>query len=510
MYRKPSRQMTLDDFILPFSGSLSADNRWVRLAHIIPWEEIEKDYAFLFPSDRGNVAKPVRMALGSLIIQAKCGYSDRETVQQITENPYLQYFIGLREYQIGKPFTPVAMVKFRKRFNAKRMAKVNELILKAESDQQAAEEALKEEQTANKDQDDNDTNHPDSPCAIDDEAAQREEKATPKANQGTLILDATCAPADIRFPTDVGLLNEARENLDDMIDILHEGLGKQDKRPRTYREIARKRYLTLSKQRSPKGKQIRKAVKEQLQYARRNLRIVDELLDKASREEQPCTLSRRHMNLLTTIRTLIDQQTAMYQTGSHRIPDRIVNLYQPHIRPIVRGKAGAAVEFGAKIAISLENGYSRIEKLSWDPFNEASTLVETIERYRQRYGYYPESILADRIYRNRKNLAYCKAHGIRMSGPRLGRPIADAVLKKADKRLEQEDARNRNAVEGKFGEGKRKYSLSRIMARLKETAESVIAMQFFVMNLEHKLRVLFVQIFNMLFKREIRTVLAGI
>ena len=87
-----------------------------------------------------------------------------------------------------------------------------------------------------------------------------------------------------------------------------------------------------------------------------------------------------------------------------------------------------------------------------------------------------------------------------MSGPRLGRPIANAVLKKAEKRLEQQDARERNAVEGKFGEGKRKYSLSRIMARLKGTAECVIAMQFFVMNLEHKLRVLFVQILCMHFK----------
>ena len=496
--------------ILPFSGSLSADNRWVRLAHTIPWDEIEKDYAFLFPSDRGNVAKPVRMALGSLIIQAKCGYSDRETVQQITENPYLQYFIGLREYQIEKPFTPMAMVKFRKRFNAKRTAKVNELVLKAEAEQQADEKALQEEQMAAKDHDDDDTNHPDSPSSIDTERAQAEEQTTPKTNQGTLPLDATCAPADIRFPTDVGLLNEAREKVDDMIDILHDGLGKQERRPRTYRETARKQYLILSKQRSPKGKQIRKAVKQQLQYARRNLRIVEELLDKATQKEQPCALSRRYMNLLDTIRILIDQQTTMYQTGSHRIPDRIVNLYQPHIRPIFRGKAGSAVEFGAKIAISLQDGYSRIEKLSWDPFNEASTLVSTVEQYQQRHGCYLEAILADRIYRNRENLAYCKAHGIRMSGPRLGRPIADAVLKKAEKRLEQQDARERNAVEGKFGEGKRKYSLSRIMARLKETAECVIAMQFFVMNLEHKLRVLFVQMLGALFKRDIRIVLTGI
>ena len=510
MYRKPSRQMTLDDFILPFSGSLSADNRWVRLAHIIPWDEIEKDYAFLFPSDRGHVAKPVRMALGSLIIQAKCGYSDRETVQQITENPYLQYFIGLREYQIQKPFTPVAMVKFRKRFSAKRMEKINELIIKAEADQTAEKALQQKEQPAAKDTDDDDTNYPDNPSPVTPKEKKQEDTDTPlpKANQGTLILDATCAPADIRFPTDVGLLNEAREKLDHMIDILHNDSGKQQRRPRTYREIARKQYLTLSKQRSPKGNQIRKAVKQQLQYASRNLRVVDKLLDTASREKEPSALSHRYLNLLATIRTLIDQQTAMYQTGSHRIPDRIVNLHQPHIRPIVRGKAGAAVEFGAKIAISLHNGYSRIENLSWDSFNEASTLVDTVERYREQYGCYPKAILADRIYRNRDNLAYCKTHGIRMSGPRLGRPIANAVLKKAEKRLEKQDARERNAVEGKFGEGKRKYSLSRIMTRLKGTAECVIAMQFFVMNLEHKLRVLFVQIFCILFKRENRDVWA--
>ncbi|MGI6685677.1 MAG: transposase [Bacillota bacterium] len=91
MYRKPSPQTTIDDFILPFSGSLNAENRWVKLAKIIPWDQLEREYAFMFPSDRGNVAKPVRMALGSLIIQARCGYTDRETVQQITENPYLQY-----------------------------------------------------------------------------------------------------------------------------------------------------------------------------------------------------------------------------------------------------------------------------------------------------------------------------------------------------------------------------------------------------------------------------------
>jgi len=500
MYRKPSLQKTIDDFILPFSGKLSAENRWVQLAQLIPWDEIEKEYAFMFPSDRGNVAKPVRMALGALIIQARCGFTDRETVQQITENPYLQYFIGLKEYHLMKPFTPVAMVKFRKRFNAKRLAKINERILMAET----AQKDNKSEQEKEQNDDYRDNGLSGSGNGADTNPADRKDEAadTPEAgpNQGTLILDATCTPSDMRFPTDLGLLNEAREKLDDIIDTLHEASGKVTKRPRTYREKARKDYLTVSKQRSPKKNQLRQAVKKQLQYCRRNLGIVDRM------QQQPTTeavlLSRRQEKLLATIRELIDQQTTMFKTKSHRIADRIVSLHQPHVRPIVRGKAGAAVEFGAKVSISLENGYSRIEKLSWDPYNEAGTLIETVERYKLRNGYYPEAILADRIYRNRDNRAYCKEHGIRISGPKLGRPPAKSLIKKAEKRIERQDARERNAVEGKFGEGKRKYGLARIFAKLKETSECMISMQFLVMNLEHKLRVLFVQILTRLFGEE--------
>ena len=504
MYRKPSPQMTIDDFILPFSGSLSAENRWAQLAKIIPWDEIEKEYAFMFPSDRGNVAKPVRMALGSLIIQARCGYTDRELVQQITENPYLQYFIGLKEYQLTKPFTANALVKFRKRFNSKRLAKINERIVFAEIENQATKKAVEVEN--NNDHDKGDQN---GGGMVENQATvDKANEAEPKPNQGTLILDATCTPADMRFPTDLGLLNEAREKLDEMIDTVHKATGKQTRRPRTYREKARRDYLLLSKQRSPRKNQIRQAIKKQLQYVRRNLSLLDQLLQSASDQGLGCPLSPRKQRILTTIREVLKQQATMYKTRCHRISDRIVNLYQPHVRPIVRGKAGAAVEFGAKVAISLENGYSRIEMLSWNPYNEAGTLVETVERYKERNGYYPEAVLADRIYRNRDNLSYCKKYGIRLSGPKLGRPVTAALIKQAEKKIERQDARARNAVEGKFGEGKRKYGLARIFARLKETAECVITMQFLVMNLERKLRVLFVHIFYMLFLDKNEPILA--
>jgi len=117
--------------------------------------------------------------------------------------------------------------------------------------------------------------------------------------------------------------------------------------------------------------------------------------------------------------------------------------------------------------------------------------------------------LADRIYRNRTNLSYCKARGIRLSGSKLGRPQTKSCMLKAERLVERQDAKNRNAIEGKFGEGKRKYGLRRIVAKLKETSESVIMLQFLVMNLEHKLRVLFAQIMFWIFGRRHKAILVG-
>lgn len=501
MYRKPNRQLTIDDFMLPFSGKLSAENRWVQLAKIIPWDEFEKDYAFMFPSDRGNVAKPVRMALGSLIIQTRCGYTDRELVQQITENPYMQYFIGLKEYQLTPPFTPVALVKFRKRFKKDRLDKINERIARALTQGQTAENA-----ETKKDDDDYDDPQGGSGNADAAKATEDKQPKESQANQATLILDATCIPADIKYPTDLGLLNEAREKLEEIIDTLHSANGKQEKKSRTYRQTARKAYLSISKQRNPRKIQLRQGIKRQLQYCKRNLRHVDRLLTDGPSGID--ALSQRQIGLLKTIRILIEQQDKMYKAKNHRIEDRIVSLYQPHVRPIVRGKVSAAVEFGAKVAISIENGICRIEKLSWDAYNEAGTFIESVERYKDRHGYYPEAVLADQIYRNRENLAFSKANNIRLSGPRLGRPAVNAQLQKAEKALERLDARMRNAVEGKFGEGKRKYRLNRIFAKLKDTAESMIAMHILVMNLERQLRVLFVQFLQMFFGKPIAVTLA--
>jgi hypothetical protein len=153
----------------------------------------------------------------------------------------------------------------------------------------------------------------------------------------------------------------------------------------------------------------------------------------------------------------MNQQKYMYDNNVHSVPDRIVSISQPYIRPIVRGKAAAPVEFGAKFDLSLdENGLGRIEKLSFDAYNESDVLVDAAERYKDRTGRYPERILADKIYRNRINLQYCKEHSIRLSGPSLGRPKKD---QSADKKLEYIDNADRVAVERAFSLAKRAYSM---------------------------------------------------
>ena len=166
----------------------------------------------------------------------------------------------------------------------------------------------------------------------------------------------------------------------------------------------------------------------------------------------------------------------------------IVSISQPYVRPIIRGKAGAGTEFGAKVAISVVDGYTFVEKISWDNFNEGNTLQESVESYAKRFGYYPEAVLADTIYRTKGNRNYCKDRGIRLSGPRLGRPTKEK--NQEEEAIAKADFGKRNEVEGKFGEGKRCYGLGRIMAHRKDTSECVISMQFIAMNLEHVMRVL--------------------
>ena len=188
------------------------------------------------------------------------------------------------------------------------------------------------------------------------------------------------------------------------------------------------------------------------------------------------------------------QQKYMYDNRTHSVSDRIVSVSQPFVRPIVRGKAGKPVEFGAKLDISVVDGWTRLECCSFNAYNEAGNLRTMVERFREREGHYPSRILADKIYRNRENLSYCKERGIRLSGPALGRPRKDEIRDKAQNYL---DECERVEVERRFSLAKRKCGMGLVTAKLQETAAHVIAMSVLVLNLR-KIQCALLQILAML------------
>ncbi len=501
MYRRNHPgQLEFPDFYLPFSGKLDPDNRWVQLAELVPWELAERIYHAQLCEDFGAPIVSARTALGALIIKERLGLTDRETVETIRENPFLQYFIGLEEFTQERPFDASLMVDFRKRFGEEGMQQIAEAIALASLDQ-AGSDNVSQATPNDEDQHDDSPQPPsanldegvsetDTPVKTEDQTASSE-----TTNRGSLLSDATCAPADIRYPTDVSLLSEAREKTDRIIDALHAPLVGLAKRPRTYRQRGRRDFIAFTKLKKPGKKRVRKAKRQQLGYLGRNLRAIDRLLTNAAALPLEHLWNRWYKHLLVC-RELYRQQLEMFETKTHRVDDRIVSIAQPHVRPIKRGKAGRDTEFGAKLTISVVDGFSMVDRLSWDSYNEGCDLIAQVESYRLRLGFYPESVHVDKIYRTRANRAFCKSKGIRMSGPPLGRPRQNISL--AERKQTRADEVLRNAVEGKFGEAKRRYGLGRVMAKLASTSAAQISLTFLVMNLELALRRMFLWLLYLL------------
>jgi len=287
MYKFGDGQISLTDFGAAVGFRLNPENRWIKKARSIPWEEIELRYAELFTNRKGNVAKPLRLALGACIIQAEYGYSDEETALQIQEGAYLQYFCSYREYDDSKlPFDPSLMVYFRKRLTPEVLGEINEKIV-AKAQPPKAEEP----------KDDEDDNNP--------------------GNGGTIIVDATCAPSNIKYPQDTTLLNEARECAEKIIDVLH---TPDEPKPRTYRKQAHKEYLKFARSRKRSRTFVRKSIRKQLGYLSRDLTHIDTMLADGK------FLNGKLANQLETIRTVFKQQKYMVDNDTHSVADRIVSL----------------------------------------------------------------------------------------------------------------------------------------------------------------------------------------
>jgi len=382
------------------------------LSRLIPWDEISNLYLKnVGVSPTGRPPLSPRVVIGSLVIKHLCNLDDRETVDQISEN-----------------------------LNA-----FNERIVAIKTKFEAKDDGQKP------------------PSALgDDNSGQC-------GNKGRVIYDATACPQDIAYPTDLDLLSDARVRTEQLIDVPYDPVLHAAK-PRTYRQVARKRYLQSAQKKNKSRKEIRRAVGGQLRFLGRNLAAIDRLLD----AYPTIPLKPKQYKYMLVAKTLYAQQKEMYVSRTHSIQDRIVGIHQPHVRPIVRGKSQAKVEFGAKIHVSVIDGISFLDELSWDAFNEGIHMMGYVEKYRKRFGCYPKELLADRIYCTRANRAAPKEKGIRLMAKPLGRPSAGSI---------HVSPGERNPIEGKFGQAKTGYGLNRIKARLRGTSEACIACIFWVLNL---------------------------
>lgn len=457
MYKFKSKQISFSDFGQPVGMEMNPDNRWIKKADAIPWEQIELKYAKLFANSKGNVAKPLHLALGHWSSSWNTDSRMRKPPRWSRKTHISSISAALRSTNTSCPSTPPWWSTSERGWRLPSWGKSTRWLLKTQKKE-------------NSNEDDGNSGPGGSP-----------------ETDGTLIVDATCAPPYIKYPQDIELLNEARENTEDMITELHD--PKDGRKPRTYKMQAHKDYLNMVRKKRKTSKEIRKGIRKQLQYLERNLKSIDLLLSKGK------TLSPKSEKRLGTVRSLFEQQKYMFDHHTHSVENRIISLSQPYLRPIVRGKIKAPVEFGAKLDISVCGGFTRLEKQSFEAYNESTTLKAIIERYRERTGTYPKRVLADKIYRNRDNLAFCKERGIRLSGPALGRPKKN---EKPDRKQDYRDICERVEVERKFSLGKLKCGLGKIYTRLAETTESVIALSILVVNLKkicHDFFALFSQLF---------------
>ena len=477
-----TNQMKIEDFALPFGGKLNPENRWVKLAEITPWEKIEEHYAKVMCNDNGRSAFTARIAFGAICIKQSEKLSDEATVTYIQENPYVQYYLGLPSFEEEPLFDSSMMVHFRKRFPVEFIAEVNEYICTGKWP----------EGKKKVDRNDEDNNTPGSSGG----SVKSDKMEASLENNGTLIMDATVAPADIKFPTDIDLLNKCREHLENGITLFWPHVEHKGHKFPYNAKKARKSFLNISKSKKWTRKKLRRAIAEQLYYVEAATGCLEEMKAEVPDWEEilPSWLRQR----LEVVPIVYSQQKQMFDSGTHTCDDRIVSISQSHVRPIVRGKRPNPTEFGQKLHLSVVNGYTFIEQTSWSAYNESTYLEDVAEEYKRKYGCYPSAILADKIYQSRLNREYCKAHGIRLSGPALGRPKASAEA--AEKAQMYRDACDRNIVEGRNGNLKRKYGLDLIMSKLDETAKTEAALDILVMNSWMKIRRILLRLFYYCFK----------
>jgi len=432
MYRKKEDEsMTLFPELFTFGERFDRENEWCKVAEIVPWERLEGMYRKYFSEKEGRVAKDARLVLGMIIVKHRKRLSDRDVVQEVSENIYVQYLCGFTHCTSKHVIHASTLSKIRGKVGAKFFE------------------------------------------GFEGEVVEELRKAG-LVNGKTLMIDATVVPADITYPTDMKVVEQARVWLCKTIGELRKAFEIR-KAIRTYCRKGRAVFLKYQKKRKKSVKLIKKGVSALLRYVKRNMKQLGTLIEGYGWE-----ICRDVKKRYEVVKRMYAQQREMIREKKRSVEHRIVSVHQPQVRPIVRGKEGKEVEFGAKITMSRVGGYGMLDKIEDEAYNEASYVKESLRAHKKRFGTYPKEVIADQLFGTRWNRKLLKRLGIRAAFKPLGRK---SKLREEEYAYVKKKQRERNAMEGIIGTAKRRYGLERNMYRIPGGTEIWTRMSLMVMNL---------------------------
>lgn len=437
-----TKEIPLFKELLPYSGEIDLENRWVKMAEILPWDELEASYRRYFDESKQSTIKKCRLITGLLVGQMIVEMSDREIVGYFHENPYFQYFCGQDTFVSKRIIHPSVLSKRRKRLGIEYMKSFEKEVTKV---------------------------------------LHREGVIKGK----TLKLDATVFEANITYPNDVKLLNTVREWCCNTILKVKNSIDPTQK-VRTMKHTARNVFLAYQKTRRKTDAFIRKNRNRMLRFLNRNISQLERLAQAARDTTQaisPLMLNKINARL-EVAKTIYAQQFLMTKTRGRRVADRIVSFHQVQIRPIIRGKENGRYEFGIKAHVAMVDGFAFLDHAQFDPFHEGNLLPASLDIHHARFGHFPTTVVADQLYATRANRAYVTDRAIAHAFKPIGRPPdIPENLAKVQKSHRRKLNCSRNAIEGLFGHLKSRFNLNRTPWRVPNGHEFQVRLGLMAFNL---------------------------
>ena len=442
MVLKDNPQLTFD--AIPFlKFAYKPDHPLMLLEKAIRWDPLLEALAVYYSEEAGRPTISLRAKVGTLIVKFVKKLSDRDAVVYVEENLYAQHFCGLTPDQANAYLCPeTGLSEFRRQIGPEGMALI-EAVLNAAA----------------------------------------EKKPLKRGNK--VIIDTTCVPIDIRYPTDIRLLERCRREV--LLLIRKAKAFGVAASYRTYARVAKKVYTVFAKLSKPKAKTRQKTHKQMIQFVRRNWNHLADLrqtctqaLGRRVRDERDPRRFEIHRFLKRLkesedkIEMILHQQKQVYRGRLH-LPGRIVSFHKDHVRPIMRGKFPVPTEFGPKILVAVVRGYTYVVKAFQDNVSDTRMVVPALEWFKTKFGKFPWELLADRGMWKRAMAQWMKAAGIGC-GIQVKSPNAP------DTPVTRRQIRQRLPVEARISLGKRCFGWGRCLARNDDHEESWIRLGAAAMN----------------------------